>query len=443
MQVSVEVLDGLERCMTVQVPADTVDEQVQKRLVSLSRKARIDGFRPGKVPLKVIKRMYGPQVRQEVLGEVVQSSFQEALIQEDLLPAGVPKVEPVQSAEGHEFEYKATFEIYPEIEPQTIEGLKVTRSSAEVSEADIDKMLESLREQRVEWRAVQRPAQLKDQVEVSFEGKLEGEDFQGNKGDEVPIVLGSGGMVPGFEDQLIGLSAEGQTDFELTFPDDYPAQHLAGQTVNFHVDVHTVSEPVLSEIDEAFAENFGIKEGGVPALRQSLRENMARQLEDRIRSNVKQQVMQGLLDANQDVVVPQALVTNEIDNLAKQNKFPETGDDEAKQAELKTKIFADEARRRVTLGLIMSKLISANEIQADDDRVQSYLEKMAVGYEDREGFIQYYRQNTEAMQSLRAIAIEEQTVEWLLEKADVVEQTASFDDIMNPQSAKTDETQET
>ena len=346
MQVSVEQLEGLERRMTVQVPADAVEQKVQSRLQSLTHKARIDGFRPGKVPMKIIKRMYGAQVRQEVLGEVMEQSFQDALVEQQLRPAGGPKVEPLKIEEGQDFEYAATFEVFPDFTPSGIEGQKITRPVAEVADIDIDKMIENLRKQRANWVSVERPAQENDRVTISFEGTLDGEGFPGGKGENTEVVLGEGRMIAEFEQKLHGLSANTESEFEVQFPADYHSGYLAGKTVQFKVQVHKVEESELPEVDEAFVQAFGIEDGSIDGLRTALRQNMERELQDGVKSYIKNQVMDALLQVNK-FPVPQALIDSEVETLAKQAGFPEQDDADTKA--FKAKMFEDAAKRRVVL----------------------------------------------------------------------------------------------
>lgn len=436
MQVSVEELGALERQMTVQVPAEKVDKEVQNRLVSMSRKARIDGFRPGKVPVKIVKRMYGAQVRQEVLNEVVQNSLQDAITQEKLNPAGMPKIEPLHIEEGLNLEYKATFEVFPEFEPQGVDDLNITRPVADVADTDIDKMLQTLREQKTTWTAVDRTAQNKDRVTISFEGKLDGEDFQGNKGEDVPLVLGSGAMIPGFEDNLLDNRAGDNIEFDITFPEQYPAENLAGKVVHFTVQINEVAEALLPEIDDEFAQGFGIS-GGSEALKDALKENMQRELEEKVKGNIKQQIWDHLLATN-DFPVPKALVDSEIENLAKQMNYPGNADENTDDSETKAKLFTEEAQRRVSLGLLIAQLSTKHDIEVDDERVQQQLEKMASSYEDSVGFIQWYRQNPQAMQSIHTLVLEDQVVDFLLEKANVTDKSFEFNELMDPKPA-TDE----
>ena len=320
MQVSVEELGGLERRLTVQLPAARIEQEIEQRLQDLSRRVKLDGFRPGKVPLKVVKRMYGGQVRQEVLGELMQSSFQEAVSGQNLRPAAGPQISPSAAAEG-DFAYAATFEVLPEFELQGFEGIAVERPVAEVSDADIDSMLETLRKQRTVWTPVERPAQTGDRVTVSFEGTIDGVAFPGGKGDEVPVVLGAGGMLPDFENGLIGIAAGEAREIAVSFPEGYHAQELAGRTARFALNAGVVAEPSLPPVDEEFAKAFGVEDGSVESLRAALRDNMTRELGQGIKTRVKKQVMDALLAAN-PIELPKVLVTEEIDRIAQQAGFP-------------------------------------------------------------------------------------------------------------------------
>ncbi|HXH04101.1 MAG TPA: trigger factor [Candidatus Competibacteraceae bacterium] len=434
MQVSVEELGGLERRLTVQVPAEKVEQEVQSRLASLARRVKLDGFRPGKVPFKVVQRMYGDQVRQEVLGDLVQSSFQEAVLQHNLRPAAGPRIEPKTVAVGQDLEYYAIFEVFPEFKVQGLEGIKVERPVAEVAEADIDSMIENLRQQRTRWNEVSRAAQNGDRVTLDFEGKLEGADFPGNKGENVPLVLGSGRMIPGFEEALIGLVGGESKTFMVTFPQDYPNKDLAGKPVSFSATVKTVAEPVLPEVDEAFVKSFGIDDGSVESLRKALRENMERELKQGIKAVVKRQVMQGLLDAN-PIDLPQALVREEIEQLARQMHFPTAGKSSEELEKTKAELFGEEAKRRVALGLIVSRVVTENALKLEPARVQAHLEGIAASYEDAGEVIRWYQQNPQALESIRGLALEEQVVDWLLERAQVSDKPSSFDEIMKPNKA--------
>ena len=437
MQVSVEQLEGLERRLTVQVPAETVEKEIQSRLQSLTRNARIDGFRPGKVPFKLIKRRYGAQVRSEVVSEIMERSFRDALTQENMQPAGGPRVEPVNLGEGQQLEYRATFEVMPEFTPKSIAGRRIVRPVVEIAEADVDAMIEKLRKQNMNWTEVDRPAAQGDRVTLSYHGTLDGAEFEGNKADDLPVVLGESGMLADFEQQLYDQSAGAELSFDLTFPADYPAAQLAGQTAHFEVTVKTVAESSLPDVDEAFAESFGITEGGVAKLREALGENMERELTEKVKDRVKQQAMDVLLEEN-PIEVPQALVDEEIDSLARQTGYHRhdedaAAEDTAAEAAEKKRMFESEAKRRVALGLIVSRLVSANDIKLDQQRVDQQLATLAASYEDSDEVINWYQQNPRMMEGIHTRVLEDQVVDWLLNEAAVEEQSASFDEVMQSQ----------
>lgn len=430
MQVSVETLSDLERRVTVQVPAEKVTEEIQNRLQSLSRKVKVDGFRPGKVPLKLLKKIYGDQVRYETVTELMKDSLEAALIQEKLNPLGGPTIQSKNLEEGQDLEYSATFEIMPEFEVAGFENIRVERPVAEVTGQDVDDMIETLRQQRVVWNVVDRPARQGDQLRIDFNGQIDGQEFPGGKSENVNVVLGKGSMLKDFEDQLVGLSAGAETGFDLTFPEDYHAKDIAGKTAHFQVKVHVVEEACLPEVDDVFAESFDVKEGGVAGLRQSLRENMERELRDGIKAAVKRQALHGLLIAN-PVPLPQALIDAEIESLARQMYFPANSQDE-KSRQLKTQLFESEARRRVALGLLLSRMAVAQEIKADEQRMRTHLETVAASYQDPTEVIRWHEQNPQAMEGIRALVIEDQIVEWLLERAQVSEKPSTFAEIMKP-----------
>ena len=409
MEVSIENTGGLARRMTVQVPAERVDQEVKSRLQSMCQTVRLDGFRPGKVPLKVIEQKYGKQIRLEVADQVVNSTLQEAITQENVRPAGVPSVEPKELVPGEPLEYTATFEIFPELSGNIEYSFSVSKPLVEITEDDVAGMLENLRSQRGTWNAVERASQADDQVTVDFEGSVDGQPFTGNKGEKVPVVLGSGAMVPGFEEQLIGVSAGDEKTLDITFPDTYPARDVAGKAASFNVKVHAVSEIELPALNDDFARAFGIEEAGIEGLKNEIRENMNRELKGLVASKLKEQVFNGLMDAN-PVEVPATLVDGEIQQLrAKQQEgvSQDTSEIEAK------------AERRVKLGVIVSEIAKHNQLQIDPDRVRQMVETIASSYEKPEEVVQWYYGNQEMLSGVQSAVIEEQVVDWIVEHSGV------------------------
>ncbi|OOG28696.1 trigger factor [Thioalkalivibrio denitrificans] len=430
MQVSVETISNLQRRMTVQVPAERIDQEVDKRLKSLSKRVRLDGFRPGKVPLKVVQQRYGAGVFQEVVGDVVQRTYQEAIAQEKLQPAGGPSIEPKVMEPGKELEYVATFEVFPQVELADLGDVSVERPRVEITDADVDKVIESLRRQRKEFVAVDRPAQEGDQVTVDFEGRLDGETFEGGKAEAAPVELGSGQMLEAFESQLVGLRPGEEKTLDVPFPEGYPAEHLAGKTAQFDIKVREVREPTLPAVDEAFATSFGIKEGGVEKLREEVRANMTREVDQAVRNRVKGQVMDALYKAH-DLELPEALIKDEIERLREQATARFGA--QAEGVNLPDELFSEEARRRVALGLIIRELVKAKDLSATPEKVEAELQRSAAGYEDPKQVINYYRSNAQAMSGLEALVLEDEVVDWVLTQGTVTEKPVSFDELMNPQ----------
>lgn len=430
MQVTVEQKEGLQRTVRVEIPADRIDDAVSERLQRLQRNVRLDGFRPGKVPARVVRDRFGSQVRQEVLGELIQSTFQEAVQQEALQPAGQPRIEPGDESieKGGGFNYEATFEVYPEIELAPLENIQVERPQAEVTEADIDKMVETLRDQQKKHETVERAAANGDRVVIDFVGRIDGEEFEGGSGENTPVDLGEGRMIDGFEEQLVGASAGDSLEVEVTFPENYGTAELAGKDAVFDVTVKSVQEGRLPEVDEDFVRGFGIESGSMDEMRDSLKRNMDRELRQGLRTKVKQQVMEGLREHN-PVDVPEAMIEEEIGRLKGQMKERMGGQMNAD--DLPSELFREEAQRRAHLGLVLAEMVKQTELRADPERVESQIQELASAYDEPEQVVQYYRQNPQMMQGVEAMVIEEQLVDHVLEHAQVTDVDTDFDAVMN------------
>ena len=426
MQVSVETLEGLQRKMTVQLPAEKVNEIVDNKLRSIAREVRLDGFRPGKVPLKVVRKRFGAHARQEAYGELIQSTFYEAASGEKLNPAGEPKIEVKDDDEG--FSYIAEFEVVPEITLKDLSGATLARMTAEVSDADVDEMLEKLRKQRVTWNKVERAAQDGDQVTVSFVGKVDGEEFEGGSAQNVPIELGAGRMIEGFEQGLLGASAGEERTVHLSFPDDYQAAHLAGKPATFEITVNEVAEPVLPELDEEFARAFGVEEGGLEKLRADIRENMERELGQKLKSKNKEKVMDLLLETN-DFTVPRAMIDSEAQRLKEETKQQMQGQS---SVDLPLDIFREQAERRVKLGMLVAAIVDEQKIEGDEERVRSTVDDFAASYESPQELRDWYFADNERLNPVRNLVLEDQVVEKLLESANIVEKECSYQDAIAP-----------
>ncbi len=429
MQVSVEATGSLDRKMTVQVPSERVDNEVDNRLKNLARRVRLDGFRPGKVPLKVVRQRYGAGVYQEVLSEVLQESYREAVQQEGLEPAGSPSIEPKSVENGQPIEFVASFQVFPEIEIADLAGVEIERPVAEIGAEDIDRVIDSLREQNKEWHAVERAATSGDRVTLDFLGKLDGEAFEGGQAEDFQVEIGSGRLLADFENQLEGVQPGEEKTIEVGFPEDYPAEVLKGRTATFDITVKTVEEARLPEVDAAFAEKFGIEDGSVEKLREDVRSNMERELNQALKSKVKQQVMDALVQRH-DFELPDALVKSEINRL-REDAEKRFGGAEQTQP-LPDSLFEEEAQRRVRLGLVLRHLIDDKGFEVERDRVEQELENMAATYEDPEEVKQYYRTQPQAMQNLESIVLEDQVVDWVVEQGKVTDKPTTFQELMNP-----------
>ena len=425
MQVSVDTVEGLQRRMSVELPSEQLDDEVNKRLKDLSRTVRMDGFRPGKVPMSMVKSRFGAQVKGEVFGELIDKTFYQAVSQEKLVPAGAPQIEPMDDGKVG---YIATFEVMPEIEIGDLSAASVKTPVATVEDNDVDEMIEKLRKQRATFNDVERDAVDGDRLTISFKGSIDGEAFEGGSADDVPLVLGSGSMIDGFEEGLVGAKAGDSRTLALKFPDEYRAEHLAGKDVSFEVDVTKVEEQVLPELDEELVKTFGIEEGTVEALRTEIRANMERELAAKVKSVTKNRVMDALLEVV-TVDVPKALVDEEAKRMKEQanNDMAASG----RQAmDLPDDMFRDGAQRRVRLGLIMGEFARANEISADDASVKAVVEDMAQGYESPAEFVDYYMNNKEQRASIEALVLEDLAVEKMLGMMQKEDESSSFEALM-------------
>lgn len=432
MQVTVEDTSGLERRMRVRIPEERVKGEVVRRLNSLAARVRVPGFRPGKAPLKVLEKRYGEQVRSEVVGEMVQSSFYEAVSQQQLRPAGAPTIDPLEANPGNGIDYTAIFDVYPEMQTPPIESLKITRPVAEVSDSDVDKMLEVLRRQRRTWQAVDRAATPADRVVIDFQGSIDGKPMENAKGEEVPVELDGSRMIEGFEEGLVGMQSGAEKTLELNFPKEHPDEKLAARAVSFAVKVHRVEEPLLPSLDDSLAESFGVKEGGLAALRDEVRNNMKRELDEALRAITKRRVMEALLQG-QEITLPDSLVQEEVERAMRQRKaeLSHSGVD-PESAGLRPSLFEEQARTRVALGLLLAEIIRSKEIKPDPERVRARIESIASTYEDPNEVISWYYGDRSRLSDVETTVLEDQVVEWILERAQISDEASSFDEVLNP-----------
>jgi len=427
MQVSVETLEGLKRRMTVELPIEQVNEIVDNRLRSMAREMRLDGFRPGKVPLKVVRQRFGVHARQEAYGELIQKSYYEALGEQKLHAVGDPAIDIKDEKDA--FIYVAEFEVVPELIISDLGGAELERPVAELLDSDVDGMIEKLRQQRVTWNKVERAAQDGDQLMISFVGKIDDEEFEGGSAVKVPLVLGSGNMIDGFEQGLLGASEGDERSVETTFPDDYQAQHLAGKAAVFEITVNEVAEPVLPEVDEEFAKAMGVEDGSVDLFKQEIRTNMQRELDAKIKSKTKEGVMELLL-VKHEFDVPQAIIDDEANRLREDTrKQMESQGQSSSTFQLPVEVFKEQAERRVKLGMLTTKIISEQKIEVDDERLREMIEEFAASYESPQEMIDWYYEDAERIDPVRHVVLEDQVVDWVLSQVKVEEKQHSFDEL--------------
>jgi len=426
MQVSVETTSSIERRLTIGVPAQEVDSEVEKRLKQTASRARLNGFRPGKAPMSVVKKRFGEGVRQEVISDMMRDAYIKALSEEKLNPAGLPRFEPKELGEGKDLEFVATVEVYPEITLADFSDLEFTRESAEVTEKDVDNMIENLRKQQTTWQQVERAAQDGDQLTVSYVGTLDGEPFQGGSADNARIVLGSGRMIPGFEEGLVGAAAGEERDLDLTFPEDYHAEELKGKATQFKVHVIKVEEPVLPEVNDEFFAAFGVSEGGEEAFRAEVKRNMEREVKQALSAKLKQQIVDALLEKNQ-FDVPKALVTTEIDRL-REDAVRQFGGMNMDPKQLPAELFQEQAERRVKTGLIFAEIAKADEIRPTAEQVDAKIQEIASTYQEPERVVEWYSNNREQRSGIEAVVLEDLIIEKILGQAKVTDQSVSYED---------------
>jgi len=424
-EVSIETAAGLERRMTVRVPTADIEREIASRLAKVGKTAKLKGFRPGKVPQKVVRQYYGGQVREEVMTDVIRTTYSRAIADKNLNPAGGPRIEPLEGAAEH-FTYRATFEVYPEIVLQPFDKLSVEVPKVAIDEADLDAMIEKLRLQRATWVAVERRSAENDRVVVDFTGTIDGEPFEGGEGKGIPIVLGSGQILKELDQALRGLTANEQTTATVPFPNDYPTTTLAGKQAIFAVHVQRVEEQKLPELDDTFAANFGLS-GGAASLRTDVRSNMERELAERIKAETKTRVFDALIKVN-EVTVPRALVDQEISSL-QADALRQMGSNDPKQAPARER-FETLALRRVTVGLLIQELLKQHKIKLDQSRVEQRVKELAAPYEKPDEATQFYRSNRGMMAQVEASVLEDQVVDFLLERATNKERVLSFKEFM-------------
>lgn len=431
MQVTVETTEGLKRRMTITVPAETVEVAVNAELKNIAKNRRFDGFRPGKAPLSLVSRMYGPAVRGDVLGDVMQRQFIEAIIEHKISPAGAPTFTPVNYEEKKDLTFDATFEIYPDIELKDLEKIEVVKPLVSVKDEDVEGMLVTLQKQQATWTESE-VADENSRVEIDFVGTINDEPFEGGTAKKFVLAMGQNRMIPGFEDGIIGKKAGDSFVADITFPEDYHAEKLKGQAAKFTIDVLKVEASELPELTEEFVQRFGIADGSVDALKAEIRKNMERELKQSIKNRVKEQVIDGLLQTN-EFEIPVALIDQEVEILRKQalQRFGNTN----QNVELPRELFEEQAIKRIKVGLLLGEMISSNELTVDEERVNTVVAELASAYEDPQSVIDYYSQEKQMLENIRNSVLEDQAIDAIVSKAKLSEAEMSFNDLMNPTQA--------
>lgn len=429
MQVSVETTQGLGRRLTITIGAEEIKKAVQSELTTTAKKVRIDGFRKGKVPLKIVEQRYGASILQDALTDLMQKYFIDAVVKEKLRPAGAPTYTPQEYKKDNDFTFTVDFEVYPEVEIKNLDQIEVEKPIAEVLDSDVDAMIETLRKQQGIWKTAEREIQNYDRALLDFTGTIDGEEFDGGKATDFVLVLGQGRMIPGFEDAILGHKAGDSFDIDVTFPKDYHVENLKGKAAKFAAVLKKVEGLELPELTEDMIRQFGISDGKEDTLRTEVRRNMERELKSAIRTRIKNQVIEGLVK-NNEIDVPSAMIDREMIVLRDQaaQRF---GGNKDKALELPNARFEPEAKKRVIIGLLFSKLIESEKLEADDTHVNALIGEIASTYEDPKEVIAYYSNDKKAMENLKAVALEDHVVDFLLGKAKVTNKTYSFSELMN------------
>lgn len=429
MQVTVEKTSDLGRKMTIVVEDANIEEKIQQQLESVRPTARMAGFRPGKVPLKMLAKTHGPAARRDVIDQLVQESMREAFTQEKVNPASTPHISSMGDEEAN-FVYTVEYEIFPELEAVNLKKLTLEKTVAEVNDEDVDKMLETLRDQRSTWEPLKRASKEEDGVTIDFVGTIDGEGFQGGKGQDVLVVIGNSTMLPEFEQQLVGVKADQELTVTMTFPEDYRAENLRGKQAEFAVKVKQVAKKKLPKLDKEFAELCGV-EGGIAALKKEVRANMERELSTALKSLNKRKAMDGVAE-NNDIPLPKAPVEREANYLMEQAKNNLRGQGvnvEGIPFQLET--FMENAEKRVKLSLLIGKIISDNKIEPEEKRVLAAIDSIAASYEDPQEVISYYQNNQDKLSEIQMSVVEDTVVEWIYDNVKVEEKPSTFSEVMN------------
>ena len=434
MQVSVENTGPLERKIRVEVPEEKIASEVQNRLQSLSRTTRIQGFRPGKAPLKVVEKRFGSKVRKEVIGEVVQSSFYEALAKEKLRPANRPAIDPMDEDSGNGLVYTATFEIYPEVNLSSVEDLDIEKPVCAVTDEDVDKMVEVIRKQQRTFKPADRKSKKGDFLTIDFKGTIDGKEFEGGEGKDFKVELGSGRLIAGFEEGLVGFKTGDEVTLALDFPEDYHKRELTGKPVKFTVNIKEVSKAELPELNDALYASMGVKEGGLEAFKSEVRRNMEREVEQTLQNRSKNVVLDALYAANK-IELPNSLIKNEAQRLQQQYhtqmQMRGIDIDQHHHDESEAETFQAQAEKNVALQIMIADIVKNQQIKVEPSRIRTLIENVAQSYDDPNEVINWYYSDRNRLVEVEAIALEDEVVKWIQSQARVTEKQFSFDELMN------------
>lgn len=434
MQVSVETTSSIERRVTIGVPAEQIEKEVEQRLQQTARTVRLNGFRPGKVPPKVVKKRFGAQVRQEVIGELMRNSYIEALGKEGISPVGYPKFEPKQMEEGKDFEFVAVVEVYPEIEGVNVEGIELEKPTAEIKDKDVKEMIEVLRRQHGTPKSVKRKSKKKDTLVVDYKGFIGEEQFQGGTAEDQRITLGAGQMIPGFEEGLIGAKAGEEVELNVTFPEDYGNEELAGKEARFEVSVKDAIEIVLPEMDQEFFSKYGVESDDEEAFKAEVVKNMERELKNAVSNNLKQQMVAALASQN-DIEIPESMIAQEIDAMKREAVQQFGGGQDMDLSQLPNELFSEQATNRVKTGLLFAAIVKENDIKPDAAKVDEKIQEIASTYETPDEVVTHYNK-PENRSQVEAVIVEDAVVELLLDKAKVKKKKMSYQEAVQAASAK-------
>ena len=433
MQVTVETTEGLERHLTITVPAANIEDTVAAELKRIAKTRRFDGFRPGKAPLQMVARMFGESVRHDILGDVMQRHFIEAIVKEQINPVGAPSYILIENEAGKDLVFKASFEVFPEVTLTGLDKIVVEKPVVEVNDADVDAMIETLRKQQATWSEVETAAVADSRVTIDFDGSIDGEAFDGGKAEGFALAMGQGRMIPGFEEGIVGKTIGEEFTVEVTFPEEYQAENLKGKKASFAIKLHKVEAQELPELTEEFVAKFGVVDGSVDGLKAEVRKNMTREMTQAVKARIKDQAVNGLVEQN-SVTVPVALIDQEV-NVLRQQAAQRFGGNTDNMPELPHELFAEQAERRVVVGLLLGEVIKEEKLEADAERVSALIADMASAYEDPAEVVAYYEGNEQMMNNMRNVALEEQAIDAILAKAQVSDKAVTFTELMNQPAA--------